>query len=95
MYRGDGVQRVLDGQQQHFVPAVGVVGVGGPRDAFAGGVVEVGLLSGDVDGLLRSTRHAAVSARNLLELHQSLPLERHHHHVTAGEQQNFTKTAAK
>lgn len=54
-YRSDGVQRVLDGQQQNFVPTGGVVSVGGPGDSFAGGEVEEGLLLGYEDCLSGST----------------------------------------
>lgn len=79
----DGVEWVLNGEQQHFVSTVGVVCVCGPCDALAGGVVEIGLLSCDVNGLSGATAHAAVSALYILKLHQRLPLKRHHHHVAA------------
>lgn len=79
----DGVERVLNGQQQHFVSTVGVVCVCGTRDALAGRVVEIGLLPRNVDGLPGATAYAAVSALNILKLHQSLPLKRHHHHIAA------------
>lgn len=77
----DGVERVLNREQQHFVSTVGVVCVRGPCDALAGGVVKIGLLSGDVDGLSGSTADAAVGALYVLKLHQRLPLKRHHHHI--------------
>lgn len=77
----DGVEWVLNREQQHFVSTVGVVSVRGPCDALAGGVVEIGLLSSDVDGLSGSTADAAVSALYVLKFHQRLPLKRHHHHV--------------
>lgn len=54
-HRGDGVQRVLDGQQQNLVSTGGVVGVDGSGDSLAGGEVEEGLLLGDADGLAGST----------------------------------------
>lgn len=44
-YRGDGIERVLDGEKEDLVPAVWVVCVGGPGDSFGRRVVEVGLLS--------------------------------------------------
>lgn len=79
----DGVQRVLDGQQQDFVFAGGVVCIGGPGDSLTGGEVEEGLLVCDVDRLSASAGHAALCALHAVELHQGLPLKRHHHHVTA------------
>ena len=85
-HRGDGVQRVLDGQQQNLVPAGGVVCVGGSGDPLAGGEVEEGLLLGDAHRLTGSSRHAALGALHAVELHQSLTLERHHHHITAHRQ---------
>lgn len=86
-HSSDGVQRVLDGQQQNLVPAGGVVCVGGSGDPLAGGEVEEGLLLGDTHGLTGSSRHAALGARHAVELHQSLTLERHHYHVTADRAQ--------
>lgn len=82
-YGGDGVERVLDGQQQDFVSAAGVVCVRGSGDSLAGGEVEEGLLLGDADGLAGATRHAALGALHAVKLHQSLTLEWHHHHVAA------------
>lgn len=82
-YSGDGVQRVLDGQQQNLVSARGVIGVGGSGDPLAGGEVEVGLLLCNKNSLAGATGHTALGARHAVELHQSLMLERHHHHVAA------------
>jgi len=80
---GDGVQRVMDGQQQNLVPAAGLVGAGGPADPLAGGEVEEGPLLGHAHSLARAARHAAPRALHAVELHQSLALEGHHHHVAA------------
>lgn len=44
-YRGDGVEGVLDGQQEDLVAAVGVVGVGRPGDSLRCGIIEVRLLA--------------------------------------------------
>lgn len=80
---GDGVQRVLDGQQQDLVSAGGVVCIGGSGDPLACGEVKKCLLVSNVHRFTGSTRHTAISALHAVELHQGLPLERHHHHVTA------------
>lgn len=40
----------------------------------------------DVDGFLGSTGNTAVSTLHCRELHQSLPLEGHHHDITGGRE---------
>lgn len=44
-YRSDGVEGVLDGEQQNLVATVGVVSISGPGDPLGRGVVKVGLLA--------------------------------------------------
>lgn len=78
-YSRDGVQQVLDRQQQNFVTAGRVVSIGRPGNPLAGGEVEEGSLIGHQDGLAR--RHTALSTVHAVKLHQGLPFKRHHHHV--------------
>lgn len=82
-YSGDGVQRVLDGQQQNFVTTGGVVGIGRPGDPLAGGEVEESSLIGHQDGLAGPPRNAAPGTVLAVKLHQGLPFKRHHHDVAA------------
>lgn len=49
-YRGDGIERVLDGEKEDLVSAVGVVGVGRPGDSLGRRVIKVGLLACRADG---------------------------------------------
>lgn len=79
-YSSDGVQRVLDRQQQNFVTTGRVVSIGRPGNPLAGGEVEEGSLIGHQDGL---ARHTALSIVHTVKLHQGLAFKRHHHHVAA------------
>lgn len=54
-YCSDGVQRVLDGQQQNFVSTSRVVGIDRPGYSLAGGEVEEGSLISHPDGLAAPT----------------------------------------
>lgn len=79
-YRGDGVDGVHDGEQQDVVDAPGVVGVSGPGDLLAGGVVDEGRVSSDVHLVVCSVGDGRGRAVHVFILHQRLALLRHHHH---------------
>ena len=83
-YRGDGVDGVHDGEQQHVVDAARVVGVAGPGDLLAGGVVDEGRVARDVHLVLRGVGDGAAGAVQVLVLHQGLALLGHHHHEAGG-----------
>lgn len=89
-HSGDGVERVLDRQQQDFVSANRILTVFRSADSPAGGEIEEHLLLSHMHNTGSPIRHAALCALKAVELHQSLILKRHHHDVAADNQQRET-----
>lgn len=81
-YRGDGVDGVHDGEQKNVVDASGIVRVSRSGDLLTGGVVDEGRVAGDVHLVVCGVGHRCGRTVHVLVLHQSLPLVRHHHHIT-------------
>lgn len=83
-YHCNWVERILNRQQENFIPTRWVISVPWPSDPLACGVVEEGLLPSNVHRFICCKCHTFLCTFHVFELHQSLALERHHHDI-AGE----------
>lgn len=83
-YHCNWVERILNRQQENFIPTRWVISVPWPSDPLACGVVEEGLLPSNVHRFICCKCHTFLCTFHVFKLHQSLALERHHHDI-AGE----------
>lgn len=91
-HRRDGVDRVEDGEEQDVVDAPGIICV--PRAGYllASGVINKGRVTSNVDLVVGCIINSIAGAKDILKLHQGLPLLGHHHHIAGMEKATVRPT---
>lgn len=88
-HRGNGIDRVQDGKEQHTVDAPGVIRVSGAGDLLAGRIINKSWVTSNVDLVVGCIVHSVASPQHIFKLHQCLSLFRHHHHIAGREKTGF------